>query len=127
MFFARLDESGECRRVRRASGRAIARGLATNPQLSSRLQALRRTGLVVEAEGCAVAHAAVAMELLIGCRNRAEIQHRQNFLNTFLIWPDASECARAYELLAMPYANGLRPDRTAPEATSRRRIRCLSG
>ena len=43
----------------------------------------------------------VAMELLIGCRNRAEIQHLQNFLNTFsIVWPDASEFARAYELLA---------------------------
>jgi hypothetical protein len=43
----------------------------------------------------------VAMELLIGCRNRAEIQHLQKFLNTFsIVWPDASEFARAYELLA---------------------------
>ena len=43
----------------------------------------------------------VAMELLIGCRNRAEIQHLQKFLDTFaIVWPDASEFARAYELLA---------------------------
>jgi len=43
----------------------------------------------------------VAMELLIGCRNRAEIQHLQRFLDTFsIVWPDASEFARAYELLA---------------------------
>ena len=43
----------------------------------------------------------VAMELLIGCRNRAEIQYLQKFLNTFsIVWPDASEFARAYELLA---------------------------
>ena len=43
----------------------------------------------------------VAMELLIGCRNRAEIQHLQKFLSTFsIVWPDASEFARAYELLA---------------------------
>jgi predicted nucleic acid-binding protein len=41
------------------------------------------------------------MELLIGCRNRAEIQHLQRFLDTFsIVWPDASEFARAYELLA---------------------------
>ena len=43
----------------------------------------------------------VAMELLIGCRNRAEIQHLQIFLDTFsIVWPDASEFARAYQLLA---------------------------
>lgn len=43
----------------------------------------------------------VAMELLIGCWNREEIQYLQKFLNTFSIaWPDASEFARAYELLA---------------------------
>ncbi len=43
----------------------------------------------------------VAMELLIGCRNRTEIQHLQKFLDTFsIVWPDASEFARAYELLA---------------------------
>lgn len=41
------------------------------------------------------------MELLIGCRNRAEIQHLQKFLDTFsIVWPDASEFTRAYELLA---------------------------
>ena len=43
----------------------------------------------------------VAMELLIGCRNRAEIQHLQRFLDTFsIVWPDTNEFARAYELLA---------------------------
>ncbi len=37
----------------------------------------------------------VAMELLIGCRNRAEIQHLQRFLDTFsIVWPDASEFAQ---------------------------------
>ena len=41
------------------------------------------------------------MELLIGCRNRAEIQHLQRFLDTFsIVWPDTNEFARAYELLA---------------------------
>jgi tRNA(fMet)-specific endonuclease VapC len=42
-----------------------------------------------------------AMELLIGCRNRAELQHLQKFLSTFsMVWPDASEFAEAYNLLA---------------------------
>jgi predicted nucleic acid-binding protein len=43
----------------------------------------------------------VAMELLIGCRNRAEIEKLQNFLSAFsIVWPDAAEFAQAYELLA---------------------------
>jgi predicted nucleic acid-binding protein len=43
----------------------------------------------------------VAMELLIGCRNRAEIEKLQKFLSTFsIVWPDAAEFAQAYELLA---------------------------
>jgi predicted nucleic acid-binding protein len=43
----------------------------------------------------------VAMELLIGCRNRAEVEHLQKFLSAFsIVWPDAAEFARAYELLA---------------------------
>src|SRR6266851_7496109 len=42
-----------------------------------------------------------AMELLIGCRNRAEIEKLQKFLSTFsIVWPDAGEFAQAYELLA---------------------------
>ena len=43
----------------------------------------------------------VAMELLIGCRNRAEIEKLQQFLSTFSIaWPDAAEFAQPYGLLA---------------------------
>src|ERR1700693_4110762 len=43
----------------------------------------------------------VAMELLIGCRNQLEVQQIRKFLTTFTIaWPDASEFARSYELLA---------------------------
>jgi len=43
----------------------------------------------------------VAMELLIGCRNRAEMENLQEFLSAFsIVWPDAGEFARAYELLA---------------------------
>ena len=43
----------------------------------------------------------VAMELLIGCRNRAEIEKLQKFLSAFsIVWPDAAEFAQAYELLA---------------------------
>ena len=44
----------------------------------------------------------VAMELLIGCRNRGGDQHLQRFLDTFsIVWPDASSlrermsCSRA--------------------------------
>ena len=43
----------------------------------------------------------VAMELLIGCRNQAELRRVQQFLNTFTIaWTETVECVRAYELLA---------------------------
>ncbi|MBL8178456.1 MAG: type II toxin-antitoxin system VapC family toxin [Bryobacterales bacterium] len=43
----------------------------------------------------------VAMELLVGCRNQSEQQHIKKFVTAFpLLWPDASEFARAYELLA---------------------------
>ena len=43
----------------------------------------------------------VAMELVVGCRNQSDLQRCREFLGTFpLVWPDASESARAYELLA---------------------------
>lgn len=43
----------------------------------------------------------VAMELLIGCRHQAHLQEVQKFLNAFSVaWPDASDSARAYELLS---------------------------
>ena len=43
----------------------------------------------------------VAMELLIGCRNQAELRQIQEFLASFdVVWPDASEFAHAYEILA---------------------------
>jgi predicted nucleic acid-binding protein len=43
----------------------------------------------------------VAMELLIGCRNQAELRRVQQFLNAFSVaWTEAVECARAYDLLA---------------------------
>ncbi|HLG57927.1 MAG TPA: type II toxin-antitoxin system VapC family toxin [Vicinamibacterales bacterium] len=43
----------------------------------------------------------VAMELVIGCRNRTELQHLQKFLSTYsIVWPEAAEFAQAYELLA---------------------------
>ena len=43
----------------------------------------------------------VAMELLVGCRNQTEQQRVQKFLAAYpLLWPDASEFACAYELLA---------------------------
>jgi tRNA(fMet)-specific endonuclease VapC len=43
----------------------------------------------------------VAMELLMGCRNHADLQHVQRFLNSFKVtWPEAFEFAQAYNLLA---------------------------
>jgi predicted nucleic acid-binding protein len=43
----------------------------------------------------------VAMELLMGCRNPAEIHRIRKFVNSCTtVWPDASESAQAYELLA---------------------------
>jgi len=43
----------------------------------------------------------VAMELLMGCRHQADVERLQKFLGTFrVLWPDASEFARAYDLLA---------------------------
>lgn len=42
----------------------------------------------------------VAMELVVGCRNRAELQRLQRFLQTFtVVWPEASEFSQAYDLL----------------------------
>ena len=41
-----------------------------------------------------------AMELLMGCRDRADLERIQRFLATFeVIWPEASEFAAAYGLL----------------------------
>jgi hypothetical protein len=43
----------------------------------------------------------VAMELLMGCRNQTDLYQAQKFLSTFTVaWPDASEFARAFDLLA---------------------------
>jgi tRNA(fMet)-specific endonuclease VapC len=43
----------------------------------------------------------VAMELLMGCQNKAELGRTQTFLHAFdIAWPEASEFAQAYELLA---------------------------
>ena len=44
--------------------------------------------------------AAVAMELVMGCRDRADLERIQRFLATFEVaWPEASEFAGAYRLL----------------------------
>jgi len=44
--------------------------------------------------------AVVAMELVMGCRDRADLEGIQRFLETFeVIWPEASEFAAAYGLL----------------------------
>lgn len=41
------------------------------------------------------------MALLVGCRNQVDLQQTRKFLNTFNVaWPEASEFAQAYELLA---------------------------
>jgi predicted nucleic acid-binding protein len=41
------------------------------------------------------------MELVVGCRNQTELQGIQKFLETFdIVWPEAPEFARAYDLLA---------------------------
>jgi predicted nucleic acid-binding protein len=43
-----------------------------------------------------------AMELIWGCRDQPELQRTRNFISSFeVIWPEPSEFARAYELLAM--------------------------
>jgi predicted nucleic acid-binding protein len=43
----------------------------------------------------------VAMELLMGCQNKAELERTTRFLHAFdIAWPEASEFAQAYELLA---------------------------
>ncbi len=41
------------------------------------------------------------MELLVGCQNHADLQRTQKFLGAFaIVWPEAAEFAKAYELLA---------------------------
>jgi hypothetical protein len=43
----------------------------------------------------------VAMELVMGCRNQAELRRVQQFLGAFSVaWIEASEFAQAYNLLA---------------------------
>ncbi len=43
----------------------------------------------------------VAMELMMGCRNQAELRRVQQFLGAFSVaWTEASEFAQAYNLLA---------------------------
>ena len=43
----------------------------------------------------------VAMELLAGCRDQSDLRRTQSFLHNFsIVWPDASEFARAYDLMA---------------------------
>lgn len=44
----------------------------------------------------------VAMELLMGCRNQLELRQTQAFIDSFnLVWPDAADFARAYNLMMM--------------------------
>lgn len=46
----------------------------------------------------------VAMELVVGCQNQADLQRVRKFLSSFdVVWPEATEFARAYELLAAHY------------------------
>ena len=52
-------------------------------------------------------HGVVAMELLIGCRNQVDQRQVQKFLTMFpVVWPDASEFARAYDILAAHRLSG---------------------
>jgi len=54
----------------------------------------------VEAEAFQVP-GVVAKELLMGCQNKVELERTQKFLHTFAVaWPEASEFAQAYDLLA---------------------------
>jgi predicted nucleic acid-binding protein len=42
-----------------------------------------------------------AMELLMGCRNRTEQRQVRKFMTLFpVLWPDASDFLRAYDLMA---------------------------
>lgn len=42
----------------------------------------------------------VAMELLMGCRNQADIQRVQKFLKAFnIVWTESNEFSRAFDLL----------------------------
>ncbi len=42
-----------------------------------------------------------AMELLVGCRNQAEVTGVRRFLSSFeVVWPDPEESSSAFELLA---------------------------
>jgi predicted nucleic acid-binding protein len=44
--------------------------------------------------------AVAAMKLVMGCRDRADLERIQRFLATYeVIWPEASEFAAAYQLL----------------------------
>jgi hypothetical protein len=44
--------------------------------------------------------AVAAMELVMGCRDRGDLDRIQRFLATFeVVWPEASEFAAAYQLL----------------------------
>lgn len=51
----------------------------------------------------------VAMELVMGCQNQADLQRTRTFLSSFdIVWPDATEFAQAYELLTAHFlASGL--------------------
>ncbi len=42
----------------------------------------------------------VAMELVMGCQNQADLARTRKFINSFaLLWHEAHECKRAYDLL----------------------------
>jgi len=51
----------------------------------------------------------VAMELVVGCQNKTDLERLQKFLKAYaIVWPEASEFAQAYNLLAAHYlASGL--------------------
>lgn len=42
----------------------------------------------------------VAMELVVGCRDKADLRHVQSFIRHFrVIWPEANDFRRAFDLL----------------------------
>jgi hypothetical protein len=53
-----------------------------------------------QAEQPSAVPAVAAMELVMGCRDRADLERIQRFLATFeVVWPEGSEFAAAYQLL----------------------------
>jgi hypothetical protein len=63
------------------------------------------------------------MELVMGCRDREDLERIQRFLGTYeIVWPEASEFAAAYDLLlAHRLSSGLNIPDCLISATALRR------